>query len=121
MDNPTRFRDKRVIDFGAGCGASTVAARSCGAAHISVADIDPTALLAAHINISSNSSACLTTTDVTDLSACVEGIDFVQENIIGKSRGELNLDTIIVGDVLYEPSLARSVLNWLQALSKEGQ
>ncbi|XP_075944865.1 electron transfer flavoprotein beta subunit lysine methyltransferase isoform X1 [Anarhichas minor] len=40
LDNPAVCRGKTVLDLGSGCGASAIAAKLCGAAHVVANDID---------------------------------------------------------------------------------
>lgn len=40
LDNPGVCRNKTVLDLGCGCGASAIAAKLCGAAHVVANDID---------------------------------------------------------------------------------
>jgi len=41
LDNPRIVTGKRVLDFGAGCGASSIAAAFSGAKTVVANDIDP--------------------------------------------------------------------------------
>ena len=41
IDNKPLVSGKKVLDFGAGCGASGLAAKASGASHITFNDIDP--------------------------------------------------------------------------------
>lgn len=41
LDNPEVCHGKTVLDLGSGCGASAIAAKLCGAAHVVANDIDP--------------------------------------------------------------------------------
>lgn len=40
LDNPDECQGKTVLDVGSGCGASAIAAKLCGAAHVIANDID---------------------------------------------------------------------------------
>jgi len=53
--NPDYVRGKRVLDFGAGSGVVTIAAKQAGAAEVVACDIDPLALLACRANAELNS------------------------------------------------------------------
>jgi predicted nicotinamide N-methyase len=44
LDHPETVRDKRVVDFGAGSGATAIAAALAGARQVVAVDIDPVAL-----------------------------------------------------------------------------
>ncbi|PWA24885.1 hypothetical protein CCH79_00010075, partial [Gambusia affinis] len=48
LDNPDVCRDGSVLDLGSGCGASSIAAKLCGAVHVVANDIDPVELPSTH-------------------------------------------------------------------------
>ncbi|KAJ7998022.1 hypothetical protein DPEC_G00218230 [Dallia pectoralis] len=96
LSNPGVSKGKRVLDLGCGCGASTIAAKFCGAARVVANDIDPVAGIATQLNCELN------------------GLDPVlceTENTIG-SEPE-GYDLILLGDMFYEEALADSLHNWL--------
>ncbi|MED6247029.1 hypothetical protein ATANTOWER_028303 [Ataeniobius toweri] len=41
LDNPGVCRGRAVLDLGSGCGASSIAAKLCYAAHVVASDLDP--------------------------------------------------------------------------------
>lgn len=57
LDHPELVRDKRVADFGAGCGVAALAARLAGAREAWAIDIDPHALRASRANAQLNGVA----------------------------------------------------------------
>ena len=54
LDNPEQVRGKRVIDFAAGSGVSSMAAARAGAASVIANDIDALSLVAARLNGQAN-------------------------------------------------------------------
>src|SRR5919109_3502212 len=54
LDNPQTVRGKRVIDFAAGSGVSSLAAAKAGAASVVANDIDALSLVAAQLNAKTN-------------------------------------------------------------------
>src|SRR6266404_3260510 len=54
LDNPAEVRGKRVIDFAAGSGVSSLAAARAGAASVLANDIDALSLVAARLNALAN-------------------------------------------------------------------
>ena len=54
LDNPEQVRGKRVIDFAAGSGVSSMAAARAGAASVLANDIDALSLVAAQLNAKAN-------------------------------------------------------------------
>jgi predicted nicotinamide N-methyase len=89
LQRPQWVADKRVVDFGCGCGVVAIAAALAGAREVIACDIDPLALAATAHNASLN-GVNLTLADDFD---AIEGA----------------LDMIIVADVLYD----RDNLHWL--------
>ncbi|XP_066524356.1 electron transfer flavoprotein beta subunit lysine methyltransferase [Hoplias malabaricus] len=98
LNNPEISAGKRVLDLGCGCGASAIAAKLSGAAHVVANDIDAIAVTAAQINC-----------ELNDL----EPLSCLTENIIG-SEPE-NWDLILLGDMFYDETLANDLHNWLRA------
>ncbi len=54
LDNPGRVRGKKVIDFAAGSGVSSMAAARAGASEVIANDIDLLSLIAARLNAEEN-------------------------------------------------------------------
>ncbi|KAF7653091.1 hypothetical protein LDENG_00087510 [Lucifuga dentata] len=96
LDNPAVCRSKTVLDLGSGCGASAIAAKLCGAAHIVSNDIDAVAAIATRMNCELNG---------------LEPLVCVTDNMIG-SEPE-GFDLILLGDMFYDEDLAGSLHNWL--------
>lgn len=90
LDNPSRVKGKRVLDFGCGSGVVAVAAAVAGASEVIACDIDPLALQATSINADLNQ---------VQLSLCDDYFSISGE-----------VDLVIVADVLYD----RENLPWLQ-------
>lgn len=96
LSNPLVSKGKTVLDLGCGCGASAIAAKLCGAAHVVANDIDPVAAVATQMNFELNG---------------LDPVLCVTENIIGSEpRG---YDLILLGDMFYEEALADSLHSWL--------
>nr|XP_046250245.1 electron transfer flavoprotein beta subunit lysine methyltransferase [Scatophagus argus] len=96
LDNPGVCRSKTVLDLGSGCGASAIAAKLCGAAHVVANDIDNVAAVATHMNCELNS---------------LEPLLCLSNNMIGSQvKG---FDMILLGDMFYDESLATSLHSWL--------
>ncbi|XP_041852121.1 electron transfer flavoprotein beta subunit lysine methyltransferase [Melanotaenia boesemani] len=101
LDNPEVCRGRAVLDLGSGCGASAIAAKLSGAAHVVANDIDTVASVAIHMNSELNGvkpPACVT------------------DNMIG-SEPE-SFDLILLGDMFYDESLATSLHSWLDRCIK---
>ncbi|XP_047452543.1 electron transfer flavoprotein beta subunit lysine methyltransferase [Mugil cephalus] len=96
LDNPEVCRGKRVLDLGSGCGASAIAAKLSGAAHVVANDIDTVAAIATHMNCELNG---------------LEPPVCVTSDLIG-SEPE-GFDLILLGDMFYDEALADSLHSWL--------
>ncbi|XP_053369849.1 electron transfer flavoprotein beta subunit lysine methyltransferase [Clarias gariepinus] len=96
LNNPELSVGRRVLDLGCGCGASAIAAKLSGAAHVVANDIDPIAAVATKMNCELNG---------------LEPLPCVTENLI--SSEPKNWDLILLGDMFYEETLADSLHKWL--------
>ncbi|KAM3609836.1 uncharacterized protein V6R79_020973 [Siganus canaliculatus] len=101
LDNPELCRGRTVLDLGSGCGASAIAAKLCGAAHVVANDIDAVAAVATQMNC-----------ELNDL----EPLVCLTDNIIG-SQAE-RFDLILLGDMFYDEALATSLHRWLELCIK---
>ncbi|XP_039989184.1 electron transfer flavoprotein beta subunit lysine methyltransferase [Xiphias gladius] len=101
LDSPGLCLGKTVLDLGSGCGASAIAAKLCGAAHVVANDIDTVAAVATHMNSELNS---------------LEPPVCVTDNMIG-SEPE-GFDLILLGDMFYDEALATSLHSWLDRCIK---
>ncbi|KAK4323213.1 hypothetical protein Pmani_006064 [Petrolisthes manimaculis] len=103
LDNAHLVKGKRVLDFGCGCGASGLAAKTSTAKHVTFNDIDKVALEAVLLNGYQNNI-------VVD--------SLLSSNLIGSPSGQY--DVVLVGDMLYDTEFAHQVLCWLQNLHESG-
>jgi predicted nicotinamide N-methyase len=102
LDHPETVRDRRVLDFAAGCGLGAIAAARAGAAHVVASDIDSIAIQVMALNAELNEVAFATTS--ADLSC----------------ESDSPWDVIIAGDVCYERPMAEAILPWLRGLAHKG-
>lgn len=94
LDHPEIVRDKDVLDFGAGGGIVSLAARKAGARSIRASEIDPWALVAYRLNV-------------------VDG-DIREEDWIGRS---LEAGTVLLcGDMSYSRELCAALMDWFREL-----
>nr|XP_015820413.2 electron transfer flavoprotein beta subunit lysine methyltransferase [Nothobranchius furzeri] len=101
MDHPDVCMGKAVLDLGSGCGASAIAAKICGSAHVVANDIDPLAAVVTQMNSELNKvepPVCLTS------------------NMIGSDPE--GFDLILLGDMFYDECLADSLHSWLDSCIK---
>uniref|UniRef100_A0A914VAT2 ETFB lysine methyltransferase n=1 Tax=Plectus sambesii TaxID=2011161 RepID=A0A914VAT2_9BILA len=104
LDNGSQFRDKSVLDFGCGCGASTIAAVTAGARTVFCNDIDNYALLATAINCRRNNVPMST-------------IEFSNENFLLSERKITPIpDAILLGDMFYDTDFAGDIFRLLRRL-----
>jgi predicted nicotinamide N-methyase len=105
LDNPQEVRGKRVIDFAAGSGVSSMAAARAGAASVVANDIDALSLIAARLNAEANGL----TFDVS-----------MDDWLLG-SEAEPAADVVIAGDVCYEQEMSARALAWLRGHARRGR
>ncbi|MFY9287277.1 MAG: 50S ribosomal protein L11 methyltransferase [Alphaproteobacteria bacterium] len=102
LDNPEIVRDKRVLDFAAGCGIAAIAAMKVGAKSAVIAEIDPMAFAATDINAAHNQVR-------------VDAIDNLD-----MTKPPKNIDLIIAGDVCYQQAMSAKLMRWLWVCTAKG-
>lgn len=105
LDNPDAVAGKRVIDFAAGSGVSSMAAAKAGAASVLANDIDALSLVAARLNAEANGLA---------LAVSVE-------DWLAGPDGAPEADVVIAGDVCYEREMSTRALAWLRSHARAGR
>ena len=105
LDHPEEVRGKRVIDFAAGSGVSSMAAARAGAASVLANDIDRLSLVAARLNAAANGLAF----DVSD------------EDWLAGPEASPEADVVIAGDVCYEREMSARALDWLRGHARAGR
>lgn len=105
FDNPNLVRNKRILDFGSGCGSISIASKICGAKTAIANDIDKVALIASKMNAILNNVV----------------IDTESKNMINNPSSITNYDLIFLGDVFYDEEFAALILPWIKDLVKNGK
>lgn len=105
LDHPTLVEGKRVIDFAAGSGVSSIAAARAGAASVIANDIDALSLVAAGLNAKANGLA----------------IETSGEDWLCGADGVPDADVVIAGDVCYERAMSIRALAWLRGHAAKGR
>ncbi len=105
LDNPQVVAGKRVIDFAAGCGVATLAARRAGAATAIGNEIDPVAIAAMRLNAEANGLA----------------IETSAEDWLAGPPGGPDTDIVIAGDVCYEREMTARAMAWLRSHAAKGR
>jgi len=105
LDNPEQVRGKRVIDFAAGSGVSSLAAARAGALSVIANDIDALSLVAARLNGEANNLA----------------VDVSAEDWLAGPDGAPDADVVIAGDVCYEREMSVRALAWLRGHARLGR
>jgi predicted nicotinamide N-methyase len=105
LDNPDAVHGKRVIDFAAGSGVSSMAAAKAGAASVIANDIDALSLVAARLNAHAN------------------GLHIESDNAdwLAGADGNPDADVVIAGDVCYEREMSGRALAWLRGHARLGR
>jgi predicted nicotinamide N-methyase len=105
LDNPATVAGKRVIDFAAGSGVSSMAAAKAGAASVIANDIDVLSLIAARLNAEANGLA----------------IDTSSTDWLAAPGETPDADVVIAGDVCYEREMSAQALAWLRSQAARGR
>jgi predicted nicotinamide N-methyase len=105
LDNPALVAGKRVIDFAAGSGVSSMAAAKAGAAAVVANDIDELSLIAARLNAEANGLA----------------VDTSSADWLAGADGDPEADVVIAGDVCYEREMSVRALAWLRGHAGRGR
>jgi predicted nicotinamide N-methyase len=105
LDHPAEVRGKRVVDFAAGSGVSSMAAARAGASSVIANDIDALSLVAARLNAQANDL-------VVEVSA---------EDWLATGGGKPEADVVIAGDVCYEREMSQRALAWLRSHANAGR
>ena len=105
LDNPQLVAGKRVIDFAAGSGVSSMAAAKAGAATVLANDIDELSLIAARLNAEANGLA----------------VDTSSADWLVGADGDPEADVVIAGDVCYEREMSVRALAWLRGHAARGR
>jgi predicted nicotinamide N-methyase len=105
LDHPEMVRGKRVIDFAAGSGVSSMAAAQAGAKSVTANDIDLLSLVAARLNASAN------------------GLTFEvsADDWLANPQSAPPADVVIAGDVCYEREMSARALAWLRSHANAGR
>ena len=106
LDVPQSVADKRVIDFGSGCGIAAIAAARAGARRVIATDIDAIAVAAIGLNAWHNQvDVEMWLEDVIDMPA--------------RGSHEHHFDILLLGDMHYESNLAKRMLPWIERLRRD--
>jgi predicted nicotinamide N-methyase len=105
LDHPDLVRGKRVIDFAAGSGVSSMAAARAGARSVIANDIDMLSLIAARLNAAANGLT----------------IEVSSEDWLAGGPGDPEADVVIAGDVCYEREMSRQAIEWLRSHADRGR
>jgi predicted nicotinamide N-methyase len=102
LDRPELVQDKRVFDFGSGCGLAAIAAARCSASSVVACDVDPLAVESQYAN------------------ALLNDVHFESLTCDPTRRHLADIDVVLAGDVCYERGAAREVTDWLRMLADDG-
>jgi len=105
LDHPDLVRGKRVLDFAAGSGVSSMAAARAGAGSVVANDIDMLSLVAARLNAAANGLT----------------IDISSEDWLAGGLGDPEADVVIAGDVCYEREMSKQAIEWLRSHANRGR
>jgi predicted nicotinamide N-methyase len=99
LDHPNAVKDKKVLDFGSGCGATAIACKMKSCEEVIANDIDEAAEVAAQLNAELNNVKIKTET----------------RNLID-DPSTFQFDVVVFGDVFYDEEFAAQLLPWIRRL-----
>ncbi len=102
LAHPDSVAGRVVLDIGTGSGIVAIAAAKAGAARVEAVDVDPIAVVAARLNAAEN------------------GVMVEVRASDGLSGGVPAVDLITVGDLFYDPRLARRATAFLALCRQAG-
>lgn len=105
LDHPDLVQGKRVIDFAAGSGVSSMAAAKAGAGSVIANDIDALSLVAARLNAAANGLT----------------VGISSEDWLAGPPGDPTADIVIAGDVCYEREMSKQAIEWLRGHANRGR
>jgi predicted nicotinamide N-methyase len=102
LDHPDTVAGRRVLDIASGSGLVAIAAAIAGAAAVTANDVDPYAIAAISANADAN------------------GVDLIRsaEDLLDGDGDDVEL--VLAGDVLYNPSVAARMLPYLARVAANG-
>lgn len=104
LDHPEMVQRKTVLDFGSGCGATSIACAMKQCQRVVANDIDEAAAIAAELNADLNNVQIETDT----------------RNLINHPSS-FSFDVIVFGDVFYDEEFAARLLPWIKRLTENNQ
>ena len=102
VDHPEEVAGRRVLDIASGSGLCAIVAATTGAADVVAADVDPLSGAAVAINARANGAR----------------VAFRRDDLLDAPPPPC--DVILAGDVVYEETMARRMIDWLRAASTGG-
>ncbi|CAJ0943822.1 unnamed protein product, partial [Mesorhabditis belari] len=111
LENPETVKNYSVLDWGCGCGASSVASAISGAKAILANDIDKNALLATLLNYRLNRIS-LSNTEFSSRNF----VDDAGVEELRKFFKDPEKSLILLGDMFYDSDFASTAFKWLKKL-----
>ncbi|KAF8365311.1 hypothetical protein PRIPAC_83140 [Pristionchus pacificus] len=119
LDHENIVRGSAVLDFGSGCGVSSMACLSHGSRRVVINDIDRNALLASKLNLRLNgmewnsSKIRYTNANLLESEDTHYMIQDLYKDVPVSSR------LLLLGDMFYDSDFADTVFRWLKRLQSE--
>lgn len=102
LEHPHEVEGRRVLDVASGSGLCSIVALRAGAASVHAVDIDPLAEAAVAVNARANGVR----------------VGFSRRDLLDELPPDF--DVILAGDVCYEETMARRMLDWLRIAARRG-
>lgn len=123
IDNCGQFDRKKVLDIGAGCGASSLAfLKFCEGVEVSVNDIDGDALEAARFHYGELVGEEKLGNESLENEKLQNTVSFTDHNFLSESCEKIkDFDVLLVGDLLYDEDVSEMLLKKLEICDTEKQ
>jgi predicted nicotinamide N-methyase len=102
VQHPGEVAGRRVMDVASGSGLCAIVAMRCGAASAIAVDVDPLSKAAVELNARANGVR----------------VGFRRQDLLGAPPPAC--DVLLAGDVCYEETMARRMLDWLGLAARDG-
>ena len=126
LDHPELVRGKHVLDFASGSGLVGIAAMKAGALHVTCADIDGYAQVAAQLNASANDVALTSTRlDLVEAEKPLQKSNSSPQNFDApdiklQDEPARAWDIVLAGDIFYSQPMALALGSWFTKLRLRG-
>lgn len=96
------------MDFGSGCGASSIASIMSEASNVTANDTNQEAMIILEMNCQLNFIA-------------ENQINKITKNLISSNIESFPYDVVLIGDMFYDEIMARELIEWINKITRKGK